>query len=319
MGLANKGQGNAGPTAPATGKPPSEIILDMISRLPEFQYLTRDEVTLLIHDGPHVHQRGEALLNIEKRSVDSLVVLLAGECVVEVIAEVGGKRVWTQIEKICAPGVFGEVGLFSSSPRTARVITAMRCVALRIPEQTLVDHFSRSKASLPRMLWSFARLGATRIQMAMKKFETRMRHNLGPMELSFPNRQADLVRLMERMDAMPPEYESWRSIFSDISAQLESVNRDLALLSYYELLPDPPLASLPAAAGESVTTLPLARYKLDGSLSTKQAIARALLDSAQVENAAPVIVRIMAETASVLLGHNDTLSLSIASDPTEKS
>lgn len=314
MGLANKGQSNAGHAAPGTGKPPSEIILDMISRLPEFHYLTRDEVTLLIHDGPHVYQRGEALLNIEKRSVDSLVVLLAGECVVEVIAEVGGKRVWTQIEKICAPGVFGEVGLFSSSPRTARVITAMRCVALRIPEQTLVDHFRRSKASLPRMLWSFARLGATRIQMAMKKFETRMRHNLGPMELSFPNRQADLVRIMERMDAMPPDYESWRSIFSDISAQLESVNRDLALLSYYELLPDPPLASLPAAA-----TLPLARYKLDGSLSTKQAITRALLDSAQVENAAPVIVRIMAETASALLGHSDTRSLSIASDQTEKS
>jgi len=288
------------------GKPPSEIILDMISRLPEFHDLTREEVTPLIHEGPHVFHRGEALLSIEKRAVDSLWILLAGECVVEVIAEVGGQRVWTQIEKICAPGVFGEVGLFSNSPRTARIISAMRCVALRIPETILVDHFKRAKARLPKMLGSFARLGVTRIQMAMKKFETRMRLNLGPMELTFPNRQADLVRLMERMDAMPPDYETWRSIFSDISAQLESVNRDLALLSYYELLPDPPLASLPSLASAS---LPIPIYKQEGSLSAKQAIARALLDTAQVENAAPVIVRIMAETASSLLGITGTSTI----------
>jgi len=136
--------------------------VNILARMPEFHLLSKKDVEQLAVHGPRVYKSGEIILFSGNDDVKGIVALLAGSCKILVTLESRGKRFSTFIETINAPAVLGEVTAFASPNqfRQVDVVAAQRCLALHIPAETLTEQFKKSKATLPRMMLTFAELGS---------------------------------------------------------------------------------------------------------------------------------------------------------------
>ncbi|VAX24096.1 hypothetical protein MNBD_NITROSPINAE02-2240 [hydrothermal vent metagenome] len=148
-----------------------EHVINMIARMPEFHYFTKKEVARFATFDWQTFKRNETLMRAGEVDSKALVVLLAGRCSIQKPVKILGKTVVVPIEKIYAPAVLGEVGVFSSLPRTANVVSDTRSAGLILPVKTLRLHFEQSKATFPHLLWSFARLGVLRIRFGVLRHE----------------------------------------------------------------------------------------------------------------------------------------------------
>lgn len=215
--------------------------ISILARMPEFHMLNRREVeSLAVHD-PKVHKAGETLLVSGGGDMKAIVALLAGSCKIVALAEIRGKKFSTFIETINAPAILGEVTAFSSpsSVRKVDVVAAQRCLAMTIPSKTLLSAFETSRATLPRMLWDFARLGLARIRMSFSNFNRLYDKHVGKASVKRLDLAGEFASMEKMIGSAPGKGIAVdEKTFDVISVLLDKVNTALAFVSHFDHMPD---------------------------------------------------------------------------------
>lgn len=256
----------------------SEYGISMMARMPEFHYLTRDEVEGLTSLGPQVYKPGETILEAGEKN-KTLVILLAGVCRIEYPVEVDGERRWVCVERVHAPAALGEVSIFAARPRSATVTADTKSVAIMVSSTALRDLFARSRATLPRMLWSFARLGVARIRNGAGRLDQLLEKYLGGSVSGRPDHEKEILRLERVIGPTAEKSNANEQTFDQISVLLEKVDGDLGFVSYLDQMGDgkfPPAADIPGRGGAALS--PLAAAALDkmagGAASIKEKVTK---------------------------------------------
>ncbi len=215
-----------------------EHVINMIARMPEFHYFTKKEVARFATFDWQTFKRNETLMWAGKVDSKALVVLLAGTCSIQKPIDIQGKRVVVPIEKIYAPAVLGEVGVFSSLPRTANIVSDTRSAGLILPEKTLRLHFEQSDATFPHLLWSFARLGVLRIRFGVLRHEEMTKKLIACPIFEKPPFLNEVIELEALIgDEYDGKTVSMRD-FDYIRDLIERVDVALAYAKYFENIED---------------------------------------------------------------------------------
>lgn len=254
----------------------------LLARMPEFAYLGTDELTRLSLLTPRIYKSGEVLLDCSAADKNNMVILLAGFCDIEKSIEVGTISARICVNKVHAPAVFGEVGVFASRSRTATVVAAQRVVALVVSENEFAKMFEGSDAAFNNTLWSFAKLGLKRCRITADSYISitdRVFHGNVIDHSVIESQIAKLETLSKNArDDVRPD----KSLFNETGDCLEWLDSVFALASYFGLIPDftmPPVRS--GDVPSSIVICPLARQALEKSepgKSVKLALADIMLE-----------------------------------------
>ncbi|MGK7344392.1 MAG: Crp/Fnr family transcriptional regulator [Candidatus Nitrospinota bacterium M3_3B_026] len=280
---AKSDSGVSGKASGRRGGALSEYGVSMMARMPEFHYLTKTEVEDLTRLGPQVYKPGEAILESGEKN-RMLVILLAGICRIEYPVVMDGERRWVCVERVHAPAVLGEVSIFATRPRSATVITDKKSVAIMVSSKALRDRLEGSGATLPRMFWSFARLGLARIRNGAGRLEQLLEKHLGRNAAGRPDYETGILRLEKVIGPTAEKSNVDEETFDQISVLLERVDGDLGFVSYLDQMSDggfPAAANIPGPGKSALP--PLAAAALEkmagGASSIKEKVAQAAADN----------------------------------------
>lgn len=257
--------------------------INMMTRMPEFQYLTRDEVARLTELGPRIYQKDETLLSIND-DPQILLILLAGVCRIETRTSIAGDNHTVCVERVHAPAVLGEVSIFSTMPRSASVVTDRKSVAIIVPASSLRELFKNSNATLPLMFWSFAKLGLARIRTSVTQFGKLYDKYIRTDTEDAPDFEKEIFRLEKIIGPEPSKSKVDENTFNSLSALLENVDKALGVISHLDQIKDKIIPSDSLIAPEQKASLsPLAALAASrpGSRGKpiKQAVAEACVEN----------------------------------------
>lgn len=268
-------------------------IVSMIARMPEFHYFSKSEVAQLADSDLQTFQRGETLLSAGGMESRMILLLLAGKCSIEKPITVNGKEEVVCIERIHAPAVLGEVGVFSSQPRTANVVSESRSLGLLLPVKALLRRFELSKATYPQMLWSFAKLGVLRISSSASKYASLM-NTLVECDILEAREFADEAMELEKIiGSKPGKSAITHNEFDMIRELVERLDTALAFACHFEQIFDNKMPSNDSMA-----------KSFSGSLSVL-AIEALLNNENQNKNIKQAVVETCANQKSLCQGTGD--------------
>jgi len=255
--------------------------ISMMAWMPEFNFLTRKEVARLAEMPPHTFKRGEALIDPADNSQRILIILLAGECVIEKKIEINGETFAVNIEIVHAPAVLGEIGVFSSVRRTATVLASQRSVVLLVPAETLIGYFEQSRETTKKMLWYFAKLGVMRIKTSSLNYEALFRKYIKNESVKPYDFTKDVTALEEILGNDVEASNISSTFFDPVANLLDRVDKALGEVTYFDQIKDQPMPDVRKAPPTCMNGLsPLARSVAESGeyegLSIKKALSEKL-------------------------------------------
>jgi len=256
-------------------------IVDVMSKMPEFEALRRDAVALLAKSRARVYKRGETMIAGNRDDTKNLVILLAGSCEIIKAIDLAGVTVRVGISKVHAPAVFGEIRVFSSRPPIAEVISSQRSLAMVAPGSSIIDLFERSRVPYPRMLRNFARLSVARCKATASAYVNTVDQLFGAGALNTRAICAQVEAVEDMMERRAEERTLDESSFDHISGQLDWLDTILALIRHFCAVEEflPPDANNMEEAPEYAALTPLAREAAalaTGEASVRNAVVKAL-------------------------------------------
>ncbi len=231
--------------------------ISMMAWMPEFNFLTRQEVARLAEMPPHTFKRGEALIDPADNSQRILIILLAGECVIEKKVEINGETFAVNIETVHAPAVLGEIGVFSSVHRTATVLASQRSVVLLVPAETLTGYFEQSKETTKKMLWYFAKLGVMRIKTSTLSYDSLFRKYIKNESIKPHDFTKDVTALEEILGNDVEASNISSSFFDPVANLLDRVDKALGEVTYLDQIKDQPMPDIQQAPPTCINNLSL--------------------------------------------------------------
>jgi hypothetical protein len=210
----------------------------LMARMPEFAYLGTDALNRLCLLKPSIFKIGEVLLDCSAADRNNMVILLAGVCNIEKSIDVGGTSARICVNKVHAPAVFGEVGVFASRSRVATVVAAQRVVGLIVSEEELIEIFGDAEEAFNNTLWSFAKLGLLRCRITAEKYSAVTDRIFRRNVIDHSAIDARILKLETHSKSARDDVKPTKSLFNETGDCLEWLDNALALATYFDLMSD---------------------------------------------------------------------------------